>query len=75
MSICFKHLALLFVLITGSSMLVYAQGPGDPGGGTDPDIPIDGGASLLLAAGAAYGAKKLADFRKKASQGQENGEN
>ena len=28
----------------------------DPGGG--PDVPIDGGLSLLLAAGAAYGVKR-----------------
>lgn len=29
------------------------------------DIPIDGGITLLLAAGAGYGAKKLRDNRKK----------
>ncbi|MEJ8800550.1 PID-CTERM protein-sorting domain-containing protein [Pontibacter sp. H249] len=42
------------------------QGPGNgngyghnkPGG-----VPIDGGASLLLAAGAAYGLKKVRDYR------------
>lgn len=44
--------------------LLHAQGmPGDPGG--DPDVPIDGGLSLLLAAGAGYGAKKVNDRRKK----------
>jgi hypothetical protein len=44
---------------------LYAP-PGDPGGGPgggDPpvgtDVPIDGGAIVLLIAGAAYGAKKL----------------
>jgi len=31
----------------------------------DPDVPIDGGLSLLLAAGAAYGDKKFRDGRKK----------
>ncbi len=44
--------------------------PGDPGGGGtgDPDdagVPIDGGLSLLLAAGAGYGANKLRKNRKK----------
>lgn len=29
------------------------------------DVPIDGGASLLLAAGIGYGAKKIIDSRKK----------
>ncbi len=36
-----------------------AQGPGAP-----PATPIDGGLSLLLAAGGAYGLKKLKDSRK-----------
>ena len=34
--------------------------------------PIDGGLSLLLAAGAAYGAKKVYDFRNKDNQEEEN---
>lgn len=33
------------------------------GPGQNPDVPIDGGLSLLAAAGIAYGAKKL--YRKK----------
>lgn len=36
---------------------------GNPG--DDPDIPIDGGVSLLVAAGVAYGIKKIRDERKK----------
>jgi hypothetical protein len=38
-----------------------------PGGGGPPPIsvPVDGGITLLLAAGAAYGAKKLYDYHKK----------
>ncbi|MFY7898857.1 MAG: PID-CTERM protein-sorting domain-containing protein [Chitinophagaceae bacterium] len=36
---------------------------GDAGG--DPDVPIDGGLSLLVAAGVGYGAKKLKEKRKK----------
>lgn len=38
---------------------VIAQGPGAP-----PATPIDGGLSLLLAAGGIYGLKKLRDKRK-----------
>jgi hypothetical protein len=37
--------------------------PDDPGG--DPDAPIDGGVSLLVAAGVAYGIKKVRDERRK----------
>ena len=42
--------------------------PTGPGGDppTDPDaeVPFDGGLSVLLAAGAAYGTKKAVDYRK-----------
>lgn len=62
--------ALLFSLGT---VKVLAQGdPPDTGGPTPPpptptptEIPIDGGASLLIAGGVAYGLKKLRDRRKK----------
>lgn len=37
--------------------------PEDPGG--DPDAPIDGGLSLLVAAGVGYGIKRAKDSRKK----------
>lgn len=49
------------------SILSYAQTFSGPPSFT-PDVldnPIDGGLSLLLGAGAAYGAKKLRDHRKK----------
>jgi preprotein translocase subunit SecY len=36
---------------------------GDPG--DDPDAPIDGGVSLLVAAGVGYGIKKAKESRKK----------
>jgi hypothetical protein len=52
---------LLFILFIQPA---FAQGPGDPGGGDDGDIPIDGGISLLLVAGVAYGSKKVLDYRK-----------
>ena len=56
------------ILLVGFGMLlslsVFAQPPpGDPG--DDPDIPIDGGISLLIAAGALYGSKKIYDARRK----------
>jgi hypothetical protein len=59
---------LLNIIFISSCLLLFtqtlsAQGPGDPG--EDPDIPIDGGISLLLVAGAAYGTKKIYEFRKK----------
>lgn len=43
----------LFLLQCFIPLLVMAQ---DPGGG--PDVPIDGGLSLLVAAGSVYGIRK-----------------
>lgn len=40
-------------------------GTGDPNNGDNPDAPIDGGITLLAAAGVAYGVKKVSDRRKK----------
>jgi len=54
-------ISLLFV-----SILSFAQSFSGPPSFT-PDVldnPIDGGLSLLLGAGVAYGAKKLRDHRK-----------
>jgi hypothetical protein len=48
------------ILITGlvlGAFIVNAQGP-------PPATPIDGGLSLLLAAGGAYGLKKIMKVRK-----------
>ncbi|HRO43421.1 MAG TPA: hypothetical protein PL009_11350 [Flavipsychrobacter sp.] len=57
-------LAFIVVLLVMSTINSYAQDPGDPGGDVD-NVPIDGGVSLLIAAGVGYGAKKLRDARKK----------
>ena len=47
--------------------LGMGQGPGDPScDPLDPDCPIDGGLSLLIAAGIGLGAKKAYQERKKA---------
>jgi hypothetical protein len=60
-----KLTTLLAALLFFGVINLYAP-PGDPGGGPgggDPpvgtDVPIDGGAIVLLIAGVAYGAKKL----------------
>jgi hypothetical protein len=51
--------SMVLIAVTALPFFAMAQ---DPGGG--PDAPIDGGLSLLLAAGAAYGVKKYRDGRK-----------
>jgi hypothetical protein len=50
-----KILFLIIFFIVIHSIGAYAQT--DPG--TEPDVPIDGGISLLLAAGVGYGIKEL----------------
>ena len=45
-------------------LAVHAQ----PSPGGDPDVPIDGGLSILLAAGVGYVAKKGYEKRKKNSE-------
>jgi len=48
-------------------MISFAQGPVDP---CDPGpCPIDGGLSLLIAAGVGYGVKKYRDGRRKMGRG------
>lgn len=55
-----KYISILVILITIIAVLpTMAQGPGGP-----PQTPIDGGLSVLLAAGGIYGIKKLRDSRK-----------
>lgn len=58
---------LLVVLLTvGAPFVGLAQGPGDPGcDPLDPACPIDGGLSLLIAAGIGLGAKKAYEARNK----------
>ena len=63
---------LFIAMIACIPMFGSSQDPNgvpDPGnGGTNPDagsVPIDGGLSLLLAAGVGYGAKKLRSHNKK----------
>ncbi|MBJ6110604.1 hypothetical protein JAO73_16385 [Hymenobacter sp. BT523] len=58
-----------FTLVLAFAGTVLAQGPGSGGptpGTPAAEVPLDGGASLLLAGGVAYGLKRLRDRRKKA---------
>ena len=52
---------MLIVLLNVLPCSLKAQSPPDG----DPDAPIDGGVSLLVAAGIGYGIKKHRDSRKK----------
>ena len=60
---CINILPTMLVLILlACPSLLFAQ----PGFGDDvDDVPIDGGLSLLVAAGVGYGAKKIKERRKK----------
>jgi hypothetical protein len=51
--------AILFMLLLSNPL--FAQS--DPG--NDPNVPVDGGISALLAAGAIYGIKKIKENRRK----------
>ncbi len=66
------RIIFIFLFLLCLSVISYSMPPQPPGGGTGsggpcwppPCIPIDGGISLLIAAGAIYGGKKLYDARK-----------
>jgi hypothetical protein len=57
-----KVLFLLVVLLSVTGIAIYARGPSSPG---DPDTPIDGGISLLVAMGVGIGVKKVREMRKR----------
>jgi hypothetical protein len=52
-----KYAFIILLIILNGSAMAKADDPGLPG--DDPDVPLDGGLSLLLAAGAVYGLKKI----------------
>ena len=54
------YITLLMLICMALPMITLAQAPPDPD-----DVPIDGGLSLLVAAGAAYGVKKYREHKKK----------
>lgn len=67
-----KHIITIITLFILSATSLLAQAPPNPGGGDDPGpgnnpvgVPIDGGASLLLAAGGAIAAFKYLRKKKK----------
>ena len=67
-----RPFSLALLALTFSLAASADPDPGDPPTGpggdppTDPDaeVPFDGGLTLLLAAGAAYGTKRAVDYRK-----------
>ena len=54
----FYKITLAVILVFAASTALLAQPSGPPA------TPIDGGLSLLLAGGAAYGIKKLRDHKR-----------
>ncbi len=56
----YKIISIMSVIMI-LSLPVKAQDDFDP---PEDDIPVDGGLTLLLAAGVGYGAKKLRDNKK-----------
>lgn len=63
-----KPLLPLVVFVFLNSIALAAPPPppnAGPGCWPPPCVPIDGGITLLMAAGAAYGVKKLYNSRKK----------
>jgi len=52
-------LSLLLLGITQLSALAQGPGVGGPRPGVTTEVPIDGGASLLLAGGVAFGLRRL----------------
>jgi hypothetical protein len=66
-----RLLPVLVLAVALNGVALAQPGSGGPGPGTpdptDPTaVPLDGGASLLLASGVAYGIKHLRNRRKKA---------
>ncbi|HEX8503858.1 MAG TPA: hypothetical protein VF630_00715 [Hymenobacter sp.] len=64
-----RLLPVLTLLVALSEVVLAQPGTGGPAPGTPTDptaVPLDGGVSLLLAGGVAYGIKHLRNRRKKA---------
>ena len=57
-----KVLFLIVVLLAVTAIASYAKAPTSF---EDPDTPIDGGISVLLAAGVGIGIKKVKEMRKR----------
>ena len=64
-----KRFAVFFLLLlagAGAQHAAAQPGSGGPGPGGNPaaQVPLDGGASLLLAGGVAYGLRRLRQARR-----------
>ena len=59
-----KKILVVFVACMGISTVALGSSVNNWGQKDDVIIPLDGGVSILIAAGVAYGAKKYRDFRK-----------
>jgi hypothetical protein len=62
----FKSVCCIIFIMVIMLPSIHAQGPSDLGGEPGEAVPIDGGLSLLVAAGVGYGAKKMKDRRQNA---------
>jgi len=60
-----KYLLLFIITAVTATVALAADPPGLGNPGSPDPIPVDGGASLLVAAGVGYGVKKLRKFRAK----------
>jgi len=65
----FRIIIFLAVILTSPALLAHPGPPSGPpcGGPFGPACPIDGGVSILIAAGLAYGGKKSYDMARKKS--------
>ena len=64
----FRLLPALTLVMALADVVLGQPGSGGPGPGGNPaaTVPLDGGVSLLLAGGVAYGLKRLRERRRKA---------
>ena len=58
--------AFIVIVAVGGTVLAQAPADGGPAPTGPTDTPLDGGVSLLLAGGVAYGLKQLRNRRKRA---------
>lgn len=61
-----RLLPLLTLLLASAGAALAQPGSGGPSPSAPTETPLDGGVSLLLAGGVAYGIKHLRNRRKKA---------
>lgn len=62
-----KKLTLITLALLGLYLLLPSLAhalPPDPGADPDTGVPLDGGLSILLAAGVGYAGKKIRDAKK-----------